>query len=68
MIFAYFTGKPLFVTPLLNKGKWKQAQTSAYVNDAVFGVEVESYSGYFTVNTPDCDSNLFFWYFPAEVS
>ena len=26
----------------------------------------ESYSGYLTVNKPQCNSNLFFWFFPAK--
>jgi hypothetical protein len=66
-----FTGKPLFLTPFLTKGKWKEAQKMAKVDSQVFGPkveDVESYAGYFTVNTPECNSNLFFWYFPAEVS
>jgi len=64
------TGKPLFLTPLLNKGKWKLAQSLAKVDSQKIGIKfpqnVESYSGYLTINTEVCHSNLFFWYFPAE--
>ena len=68
----YFPGKPLHLTPLIKKGKIKQAQELAIVDTEFFGNEVsdvESYSGYLTVDTvdPNCDSNLFFWYFAAEV-
>ena len=65
------TGEPLFLSPLLAKGQWKLAQQLAKVNGGTFGkavANVESYSGYLTVNSPDCKSNLFFWYFPAMVS
>ena len=55
------------------KGKWKEAQQLALVDSKAFGNEVadvESYAGFFTVNVNDvaCQSNLFFWFFPAEVS
>ena len=68
----YFSGKPLHLTPLIKKGKIKKAQELAKVDTDFFGNEVsdvESYSGYLTVDTvdPNCDSNLFFWYFAAEV-
>ena len=57
----------------LKKGDWKTAQVLARVDTPSFGNEVadvESYSGYITVDTvdPNCHSNLFFWYFAAEVS
>ena len=75
LIFKNFLGEPLFITPYLKKGQWKIAQQLAKVDNKVFipgtwdtQIEnIESYSGYFTVNTPECDSNLFFWYFPSEV-
>ena len=64
------TGEPLFLSPLIAKGQWKLAQKLAKVDGGNFGkavANVESYSGYLTVNSPDCKSNLFFWYFPAMV-
>ena len=75
LISKNFLGEPLFITPYLKKGQWKKAQQLAKVDNKVFipgtwdtQIEnIESYSGYFTVNTPECDSNLFFWYFPSEV-
>ena len=69
--FFFHTGLPLFVTPYLKNGQWKLAQELAKVDSHSFGPNVKdvvSYAGYFTVNTPDCGSNMFFWYFPAEVS
>ena len=70
-IISSTTGLPLFVTPYLKQGQWKLAQELAKVDSHSFGPNVKdvvSYAGYFTVNTPDCGSNMFFWYFPAEVS
>ncbi len=64
------TGEPLFLTPILEKGHWKRAQELSRVDSSVWGpkaADIKSYAGYYTVNTPECDSNLFFWYFPAEV-
>jgi hypothetical protein len=42
----------------------------SYVHPEDLGLQekVESFSGYFTVGNPKCDSNLFFWFFPAKVS
>ena len=63
-------GKPLFLTPLIQAGNISQAQKLAYVQPEALGLKdpVESYSGYLTVGNPKCDSNLFFWFFPAMVS
>nr|AKO90271.1 cathepsin A2 [Tigriopus japonicus] len=58
------TGVPLFLTPLITQGKIKQAQNLARVGTPMNEL-VESYSGYLTVNKPSCNSNLFFWFFPA---
>ncbi len=60
------TGDPLFLTPLLKKGDFTIARTMARV-DGTVGAMAESYAGYITVNRPLCESNLFFWYFPATV-
>lgn len=57
-------GDPLFITPYLEAGKIKEAQTSARVNHSRI-VGFESYSGFFTVDKR-YNSNLFFWYFPAK--
>jgi hypothetical protein len=65
-----FIGKPLFLTPLIEAGNISQAQKLSYVHPEDLGLQekVESFSGYFTVGNPKCDSNLFFWFFPAKVS
>ncbi|KAL9701835.1 hypothetical protein quinque_005276 [Culex quinquefasciatus] len=57
-------GEPLFVTPLLEAGKVKEAQEAARVNHSRI-VGFESYTGFFTVDKR-YNSNLFFWYFPAK--
>ncbi|XP_023334959.1 venom serine carboxypeptidase, partial [Eurytemora carolleeae] len=57
-------GEPLFLTPLLEAGEWKEAQNLSFVSlpDAP---AVASYSGFITVNK-EFNSNMFFWYFPSE--
>jgi len=57
-------GEPLFVTPLLEQGKWKEAQDLAAVK-LLEAKDVQSYSGFVTVNK-NFGSNMFFWYFPSE--
>ncbi|XP_023293517.2 venom serine carboxypeptidase [Lucilia cuprina] len=59
-------GEPLFLTPLINDPKVKREDIQAkakVVGNQYHGVE--SYAGYLTVD-PKFNSNLFFWYFPAE--
>ncbi|PSN49676.1 hypothetical protein C0J52_22833 [Blattella germanica] len=58
-------GKPLFLTPLLEAGKIKEAQDAARVGPLEGASDIKSYSGYFTVNKTD-NSNIFFWFFPSE--
>jgi hypothetical protein len=60
-------GEPLFLTPFIEAGKIKQAQHLAKVEPLKGAEEIKSYSGYLTVNKA-YNSNLFFWYFPVEVS
>jgi vitellogenic carboxypeptidase-like protein len=59
-------GEPLFLTPLIEAGKIEEAQKSARVGPLKGAENVTSFSGYLTVNKK-FDSNLFFWFFPAEV-
>ena len=56
----------MFLTPLINAGNITQARKASLVG-APMSSFAESYSGYLTVNKPICDSNLFFWFFPAKV-
>ncbi|KAJ8917688.1 hypothetical protein NQ315_005135 [Exocentrus adspersus] len=56
-------GVPLFLTPLIEQNKIKEAQSAAVVYFNGFK-SVKSYSGYLTVNKA-YDSNLFFWFFPS---
>uniref|UniRef100_UPI00398EB001 probable serine carboxypeptidase CPVL isoform X2 n=1 Tax=Pristiophorus japonicus TaxID=55135 RepID=UPI00398EB001 len=57
-------GKPLFLTPYLESGEIEKARELSLVGP-LEGPVVKSYSGYLTVNKT-CNSNLFFWFFPAQ--
>lgn len=57
-------GDPLVLTELLDDGNDEEARIQSRVNESDF-LDVVSYSGFLTVNA-DYDSNLFFWFFPAE--
>ncbi|XP_066138466.1 venom serine carboxypeptidase isoform X2 [Euwallacea fornicatus] len=59
-------GQPLILTPLIEQNKIKEAQSASQVYFNGFKKEI-SYSGYFTVDK-QFNSNLFFWYFPAQVN
>lgn len=58
-------GTPLFLTPLIEDGKIEEARGKAVVQHKDMG-DINSYSGYLTVNKT-YNSNLFFWFFPAMV-
>uniref|UniRef100_A0A1B6FN54 Carboxypeptidase n=2 Tax=Cuerna arida TaxID=1464854 RepID=A0A1B6FN54_9HEMI len=58
-----YLGKPLFLTSLLEKGNYATAQYLSKVEPNIGNIL--SYSGFFTVNK-NCDSHLFFWFFPAQ--
>nr|AAZ43093.2 serine carboxypeptidase 1 [Triatoma infestans] len=55
---------PLFLTPYIEQGAIEEGQRAAMVT-LMDGNSV-SYSGFLTVNK-QYNSNLFFWYFPAEI-
>ncbi|KAG9476207.1 hypothetical protein GDO78_002996 [Eleutherodactylus coqui] len=59
-------GEPLFLTPYLDSGKIDEARELSLVGKLP-GSNVKSYSGYLTVNKT-YDSNLFFWFFPAQLN
>lgn len=58
-------GDPLFLTPLIESGKIDVARKQATVQHKEMS-DVGSYAGYLTVNK-QYNSNLFFWFFPAQV-
>nr|CAD7260612.1 unnamed protein product [Timema shepardi] len=60
-------GEPLFLTPLIEAGNINEAKKASRVGVLEGAERIESYSGYITVNK-SFNSNLFFWFFPAEVS
>ncbi|XP_066600490.1 venom serine carboxypeptidase [Prorops nasuta] len=57
---------PLFLTPLIESGKIEEARKEATVQHKEMG-DVNSYAGYLTVNK-EYNSNLFFWFFPAQLN
>lgn len=57
-------GDPLVLTPYLDNDDDAEARRLSRVNESEF-LDVVSYAGYLTVND-DYDSNLFFWFFPAN--
>lgn len=59
-------GEPLYLTPLIEAGKIKEAQIAASVGPLKGAENITSFSGYLTVNKK-FNSNLFFWFFPIEV-
>ncbi|PNF39003.1 Venom serine carboxypeptidase [Cryptotermes secundus] len=58
-------GEPLYLTPLIEAGKIKEAQSAANVGPLKGAENITSFSGYLTVNKK-FNSNLFFWFFPVE--
>lgn len=52
------------LSELIENGNEDEARRMARVNESAF-LDVISYSGFLTVND-DYDSNLFFWFFPAQ--
>ncbi|XP_061442030.1 probable serine carboxypeptidase CPVL [Rhineura floridana] len=58
-------GQPLFLTPYIESGRTEEGRLLSLVG-ALPGANVKSYSGYLTVNKTH-NSNLFFWFFPAQV-
>lgn len=58
-------GDPLILTPLIESGKIDLAREKATVQHKDMK-DIGSYAGYFTVNK-QYNSNLFFWFFPAQV-
>ncbi|KAE8573737.1 venom serine carboxypeptidase [Halyomorpha halys] len=55
-------GEPLFLTSYIEEGRIEEGRKASEVNVS----DVASYAGFFTVNKR-YNSNLFFWYFPAEI-
>jgi hypothetical protein len=60
-------GSKLILTPYIEDGNIEEARNLSAVRGGPFPDDIPSYSGFFTVNA-QYNSNLFFWFFPAEVS
>ncbi|GFG31066.1 hypothetical protein Cfor_09288, partial [Coptotermes formosanus] len=58
-------GSKLILTPYIDAGNTEEARRLSAVSGGPFPDDIPSYSGFFTVNA-QYDSNLFFWFFPAE--
>nr|XP_019932295.2 venom serine carboxypeptidase-like [Aedes albopictus] len=58
-------GEPLFLSPFIVNGSVEAGRNAAKVNHSAIPANIESYSGYLTVDEK-LNSNLFFWYFVAE--
>ncbi|XP_015127321.1 venom serine carboxypeptidase [Diachasma alloeum] len=56
---------PLFLTPLIESGSIDEARRKSIVEHEGLR-DLVSYSGFFTVNK-EYNSNLFFWFFPAQM-
>jgi len=60
-------GTKLILTPYIEQGNIEEARNLSAVRGEPIPDDIPSYSGFFTVNE-NYNSNLFFWFFPAEVS
>jgi len=61
-------GSPLFLTDYIESGDIETGRELARVDSTLFvglDEDIESYSGFFTVDKPN-NGNMFFWFFPAE--
>ncbi|XP_023588129.1 probable serine carboxypeptidase CPVL [Trichechus manatus latirostris] len=58
-------GKPLFLTPYIEAGNTVKGKELSLVSPFL-GTNLKSYCGYITVDKT-YNSNLFFWFFPAQV-
>lgn len=58
-------GEALYLTPFIKNGSTEAGRNSAKVNSTAIPANIESYSGYLTVDE-QFNSNLFFWYFAAQ--
>jgi vitellogenic carboxypeptidase-like protein len=60
-------GTKLILTPYIEAGNIEEARSLSSVTGGYVPADISSHSGFFTVNKT-YNSNLFFWFFPAEVS
>ncbi|XP_065311262.1 venom serine carboxypeptidase-like [Dermacentor albipictus] len=58
-------GEPLFLTPLIEAGKYEEALQKSRVGKIGDVPDVTSYSGFITVDK-ELGNHLFFWFFPAS--
>ena len=69
-VFDEDVGQPLILTPFLESGQVQKARELSMVKNLTSSsssaAKIETYSGFLTVNKT-YDSNLFFWFAPAQV-
>jgi len=66
-VILYVKCDPLLLTPYIEKGLLSEAKNLSLVKDLPNVKNIESYSGFLTINK-EFNSNLFFWFFPSFVS
>lgn len=54
---------PLLLTPYIENGSIEEGKRLALVTDLT--PNITSYSGFFTIDK-ECDSNIYFWFFPSQ--
>merc|ERR1711971_792549 len=67
---AELVGSELYLTPYIESGDVETGRQMAMVDSSKLqnlNEDVESYSGFLTVDAPN-NGNMFFWFFPAEES
>jgi len=67
---AELVGSELYLTPYIESGDVETGRQMAMVDSSKLqnmNEDVESYSGFLTVDKPN-NGNMFFWFFPAEES
>ncbi|CAL8073068.1 unnamed protein product [Orchesella dallaii] len=57
----------LLLTPYIQAGRMDEARDASRVSNLSTNFDIESYSGFITINE-ELSSNIFFWYFPPSAS
>ncbi|KAI5744377.1 hypothetical protein M8J76_001786 [Diaphorina citri] len=65
LISPTLSSPPLYITPLLNSGRYLEAQQRSHVTEIIPGVPDAGYSGFFTIDATR-GTHLHFWFQPKE--
>ncbi|KAI5717468.1 hypothetical protein M8J77_006323 [Diaphorina citri] len=63
--FILSSPTPLYLTPLLSSGNYREAQSQSHVTDFIPGVPEAGYSGFFTIDEAR-GTHLHFWFMPKR--